>query len=290
MKIIPLEQGSESWLEYRREHIMASMAPVIMGVSPYQTRLELYNNIINKVEQKQNPAMRMGSEREKEAREWMEKQFDVKFSPCVVESDEFPWMAASLDGMSESGQTIIEIKWNNKESHAMALIGNVPVHHMTQLQHQMAVCNLFTVWYVSCHGDHKHCFLLHRDKDYIDKMVDAEIEFLDMIVQRIPPETTQKDINENPPTITSQGPDFDVMCAEYLRISEEISSLTETKKDIMDYLKSKIGKTGCTENYSLKKSIVKGSYDYALYFKANPLEVQRLFKKPDTESWRITKI
>jgi hypothetical protein len=79
------------------------------------------------------------------------------------------------------------------------------------------------------------------------------------------------------------------MCEEYLRINEQIKNLTEIKEDIMNHLKSETG-SGCSAIYSLKRSVVKGQFDYKNYFDLHKDLLQFVEKKPDTESWRITKI
>lgn len=288
MQLVKLIQGTASWLDWRRDHVTASMAPVILGVSPYQTPLELYNNIVNSVEQNQNPAMKMGSEREEEARLWISEQLGIDFYPCVLESEEFPWMGASMDGMSIDGQNAIEIKWNNEKAHKLAKNTHVPDHHYPQLQHQMAVTGLDYVTYVSCWKDEKISFPCYRNQDYIDDMVDKELSFLNCIIKKTPPDLTEKDICRDVPMIEKGAHDFDCMCKEYIRVNEEIKALTEIKTNIQDYLKTKHG-AGCTVSYSLKKSVVRGSPDYKKYFEEHEDLLQFLTSKPDTESWRITK-
>ena len=42
MKIIPIEQQSPEWFEWRKTGITASDMPIIMGVSPYKTPWQLW--------------------------------------------------------------------------------------------------------------------------------------------------------------------------------------------------------------------------------------------------------
>ena len=65
----------EEWLEWRREGIGASDAPVIMGVSPWTTPLQLWENkLLGKSGQLETSSMRRGKDMEKEARRHFEEQ------------------------------------------------------------------------------------------------------------------------------------------------------------------------------------------------------------------------
>ena len=44
-----IEQNTEEWFKYRNSGIGASEAPIILGLSPYKTRIELYEQKINPV-------------------------------------------------------------------------------------------------------------------------------------------------------------------------------------------------------------------------------------------------
>ena len=50
-------QGSPEWLTYRRTHIMASDAPILMLESPYKTVRDLYLEKTYGTEQVCTPAM-----------------------------------------------------------------------------------------------------------------------------------------------------------------------------------------------------------------------------------------
>lgn len=154
MPIIQLEQGSPEWLSYRQGKVMATCTPVILGSNPFKTKLELWEEKLNlRPGPELNDAMKRGTELEPIARMVVEEMLGMEFTPCVYESDEHKWMASSLDGLSDCGKYIIELKcptnpklhFNNKE-------GIIPEYYLDQMQHQLicvpdAVINYFCTYY-----------------------------------------------------------------------------------------------------------------------------------------------
>ena len=61
MSIIPLEQGSAKWLEYRKSKVMATDSPILLGSNPWRTPIELWEEKLGLREpQPLNDAMRRG--------------------------------------------------------------------------------------------------------------------------------------------------------------------------------------------------------------------------------------
>ena len=290
MRIIDKEIGSEEWHEYRNNRIGASDSACILGISPFKTAKQLYHEKVDGIKQKSNFAMRRGLDREEEARCWFEDHTGINVQPVLVEHPLLEWKFATLDGMSTDGKTVLEIKWCNVKVHELAKQGQVIDYYYSQVQSQIECVGVEFGYFLSCHEKNGSVdFVLIkvlRDGEYIKNLLKLEQSFYyDHLLPKIPPEPSDKDC----PLISSCGPDFDVMCKEYIKINEQIKELTEIKEDIMSYLKSKIGSSGCSASYSLKKSVVKGSYDFKGYFDAHTDLLQFVEKKPDTESWRITK-
>lgn len=46
MPVVDIIQLSEKWFPWRKEGITASMIPVIMGLSPYQTPYQLWAELV----------------------------------------------------------------------------------------------------------------------------------------------------------------------------------------------------------------------------------------------------
>ncbi len=140
MPIVELEQGSQAWLDYRKKRVMATDTPCIIGSNPWVTKLQ-------KWEEKQpayvapemNDAMREGQLREPIARQLAIDILGINFIPIVYESDTYSWMASSLDGISDCGKYILELKCPTKPKlYDQICEGYVPPYYMDQMQHQAA--------------------------------------------------------------------------------------------------------------------------------------------------------
>jgi predicted phage-related endonuclease len=143
MIILPLEQGSPEWLDYRRQHGMASETPSLLGSALYypHTPFQLWLTKKGLAQTSHHPGMTRGLEFEAFAR----KQFAAEYAlsgvtPVVVEEDTH-LLAASLDGYWEDpdGPGILEVKHWADSSTMPALLSDVWPAHYDQVQHQLAV-------------------------------------------------------------------------------------------------------------------------------------------------------
>lgn len=140
---VDLEQGSEAWLDWRRHGIGASDAPTILGENPWNSAeqfLEARRGV-----RKHAPAsksMAMGTALEPEARRAFELFVGEAMSPVCVQSVEFAWMRASLDGMAWDESRVVEIKCGAGVYRETALFRRVPRQYVGQLQHILAVTGL----------------------------------------------------------------------------------------------------------------------------------------------------
>lgn len=139
MPIIDLEQGSQTWLDYRKSKIMATDSPIILGSNPWKTKLELWEEKLRlRPPVEMNQAMREGQLREPIARQLVIDMLGINFIPIVYESDTHSWLASSLDGISTCGEYMLELKCPTKEKlHNQALNGEIPEYYADQVQHQM---------------------------------------------------------------------------------------------------------------------------------------------------------
>lgn len=177
MKIVQLKQRSKEWLQWRRNKIMASDSPIIMGLSKFKTIEELYNEKIKCYESVVNPWMQRGIDLEELALDAFQEATDLVMFPCVGEHKEIDWMAASFDGMTIEGDAIVEIKCPGKKDHDLALEGKVPEKYIPQLQHQMYVAGVNYSYYYSFDGQRGVIVEVPIDQEFIEKMIEKEFEF-----------------------------------------------------------------------------------------------------------------
>lgn len=190
------------WLEWRHTGIGSSDASVLMGVSRFKTRKQL---LIEKYypfsgEDQANSYIKdRGNKIEIQVRKYLEDMKGTTFSAMSCESKVFPFMKASLDGISPDNRTIIEIKLLssvnpakvNKEAEGYikwdkALQGAVPREYYPQIQHQLMITGadvcLF-VGYKEVKGDYivtsdkLAIVAVYPDKQYIKELAKKEFEF-----------------------------------------------------------------------------------------------------------------
>jgi hypothetical protein len=105
----------------------------------------------------------------------------IEVKPAVFKIDGTIF-AASMDGISDNRKTAVEIKCPGEKSHSIALEGKVPDNYYPQLQHQMMVCDLSSIYYMSW-TEYSHIILtVNRDDAFIEKMKAMELEFWQYVV------------------------------------------------------------------------------------------------------------
>lgn len=275
-----LIQGTDEWLHYRTGKITATDACVIMGFSKWKTKLELYHDKINEnTANFVNDRMKRGNDLEPMARELFCIQNALEVSPRVVIKD---WAMASLDGMSECGNYIVEIKCPGEKDHATALAGKVPDHYYPQIQHQLYVTGLEWAFYYSFDGIDGVTIYVPRNEEYIEKMVQEEQKFFACLESKTPPELSESDYKERDDDLWKQ-------CAfRWKSVSEEIKYLEKEQEELRNHLLFLSGESntkGC--GISLCKVQRKGNIEYSKVDELKGVDLEK-YRKPSIDTWRIT--
>ncbi len=226
MDLIELEQGSEEWHEFRKEHIGASELPIIMGVSKKEwknTPYKLWQQKMGFVDSQSNSAMGYGTRMEPLIRDRINKDWGRCYVPAVCVHDEYKWASASLDGYDGKLGVICEIKCANFDDHVCAMAQKVPVHYIPQVQWQMFVTGIDSCWYISYHADKgdrverelpERCpgieaFLVEADPDHQKELLEAALSFLDCVRNMEAPEYGESDY------VPIEGLDYDELAVKY---------------------------------------------------------------------------
>lgn len=275
-------QGSPEWLENRKKFIGASDAPILMGKSPWRTPYQLWQDKLGLSEpQPGNPAMRRGTEMEPVAREAFEKEFSLEVFPQVVYHKEYKFMMASLDGLTLDGKTAVEIKCPGESTHYLALLGEVPKHYMTQLQHQMACADLDSIWYYSFNGKSGASVHVERDDDYISKMIDQEIIFWECVLESSPPSLTNRDY------LCRDSATWAAMSSRIDAIDAQMSSLKNEKEVIRNELiKDADGQSSKGCGLTLTRTFPKGLINYKNIPELDGVDLE-LYRSPPKERWTL---
>lgn len=283
--ILP-EQGTDDWKKLRVGKCTATKLAAWMGLSPYRTAYETYCEELGLTPpQEETVYMRAGSAIEPEARRWFLHHVGIDVSPKVVFSASNGRFMASLDGISDDGQTILEIKKNNIDFHEMARSGKPHPAHNLQMQWQMFCADVVNCHYLSYRRGDEVIVVVHRDDQLISQMIAHAHDFLHSIDTKTPPPLCDRDYVDLS--------DVDFLKNLALQYDSD-SKMAKFYQDRADATKEQI-KQSCGDRcargsgWKLTKSETKGKVDYQAILNTldDKIDVD-LFRKDPTYTYRIT--
>lgn len=275
-----LKQGSPEWHEFRRNHIGGSDAAVCVQQSPYMTPYDLYLEKIGLGTNRSiNSYMQKGIDLEEPARKAFEETMGVSVFPTVRKSQKVHFMAASLDGLDIDGKIAVEIKCpSNMTYHQMALDGQVPEHHMPQLQHQISVLGLDGIYFFSYTPTSNAIVEVKKDDNYIKNLIEKERIFWDHVTKKEPPPLTEKDY------LYCESNEWKELTDEW----KQLCILEDRKEEIRKRLIILSGqKNAKGHGVTLTRVHRKGSIEYNSIPELKLIDLEK-YRKPPIESWRLT--
>ncbi|MFZ2644318.1 MAG: YqaJ viral recombinase family protein [Verrucomicrobiia bacterium] len=177
--IVELKQGTREWLEWRHGGLGASDAPVVMGENPWKTADELLREKRGPAtESVQNAAMSRGTLLEPEARKCYMLRSGRGVQPACLQSNQYEWLRASVDGITSDGDAVVEIKCGESVYRKTSQSGRVPDYYYGQLQHILAVTGLESIDFWCYLPTYPELLLpVVRDDSYINRLLNAEFKF-----------------------------------------------------------------------------------------------------------------
>jgi putative phage-type endonuclease len=270
-------------LEKRRATIGSSDAPCIMGISPYKSAYQLWEEKVFGKEQSTNPAMKRGNDLEPQARAWFEKKIGLDLPPACLIHPNYSWMSANLDGYNEKKKVLAEIKCTSKANHELAKEGKIPDYYYPQVQHQLEVTGLDNMYYIHFDGYEGEVVEIARDDKYINNLVKEEKKFWDCVLNLEPPELGDLDwINmENDEDWKERA----------LRFKEVDHLLTELEEE-RDFLRAEFvlfskGRNAQGCGIKLTKSMTKGAVEYGKIPELENVDLEK-YRKASYIKWRTT--
>ncbi len=185
----------EEWLEVRRQGVGGSDAAAIAGVSPFASRLSVYLEKVQPVEDVEpTECQRFGNLLEDVvAREFARRTgFRVRRRNAVLRHPEHPWMLANLDRLvsdGERGPAILEVKTRSAYARS-AWEAGVPLDVQYQVQHYLAVTGYSRAYVAVLLGgsDYRQA-RIERDEEFIEELTRLEQAFwFEHVLAGVPPE------------------------------------------------------------------------------------------------------
>jgi putative phage-type endonuclease len=267
-----IEQRTKSWEEWRLEGLGSSDAAVVMGVSPWKTRYELWEEKTGaKKSEISNWAQQRGTQMEPEARANYELLNDMDLPAHLVEHKVYPFMRASLDGYNAEKNFALEIKCPGKKDHEDALNGRVPEKYWPQVQHILAITG-GELDYYSYSNKRGVAVRVRPDLEYIKKLIEEETKFWNLVVSRTPPEPDIVEVKDRKMIVLIQEYQRKKLSVELW--TKELSKIKQEIRELLTHPQMKY------QDVTLSEFERKGAVDYSKIPELSGIDLERYRKDP----------
>lgn len=183
------------WLQVRLSGLGGSDIAAALGMSPWKSALELWQEKVSgkRLSQQENEAMIWGRIMEPIITQEYVKRSGLMVKPLrsMLQSPQYPWMLANLDGLIEDpdrGMGVFEVKTASAFKQAEWAEGRCPDAYMLQLSHYLAVTGLdFAVICVLIGGNKLQWSTVERDNELIASVIELERHFWQYVLTNTPP-------------------------------------------------------------------------------------------------------
>jgi putative phage-type endonuclease len=156
MRILQVQQGTDSWHAERARRFTASEAPAMMGASKYTTRSALLQQkatgITPEVSAQKQALFDRGHASEATARAIVEEMIGEDLFPATAVHDTDDRLLASFDGVTMMEDPIMEHKLWSEPLAAQVRAGELEPHYYWQLEHQLLVSGASRAIFVCSDG------------------------------------------------------------------------------------------------------------------------------------------
>jgi len=285
MKIIDVEQGSQEWLSWRKTVITATDCPAILGSSPWTTAYKCWQGKLGLGGAfKPNEATERGKSLEPIGRERFIKKYGINMTPLVVESSEYEFLGASLDGLSDCRKYVLEVKTGGHKLMKMAQEGVVPQYYLDQMQHQLLVTGAEKCFYLVTHEDEEKEIVIEvfPDPTFLSRFMPKARAFWKGMAFFEPPPLQDSDYKNMNDSLDWQ---------EYARLYQETDIALKTLEEKKDYLRRELIKLcaeqSCVGNgVKVMKTLVKGRIAYDEIPEIKGVDFDK-YRKDSTTTWKI---
>ena len=247
----------EDWLEWRKKGIGGSDASVVCGISRYKSPVELWLDKTGQLPyQETGEAAYWGTQLEALVRVEFTKRtgIEVEHKGVLLQSEEYPFMLANLDGTCEHpdyGTCIFEAKTASAYK-AGEWDDAIPDEYQLQIQHYMAVTGYKAAYIAVLIGGNTFRWkLVERDEELISMLVELETNFWNHVQMNTPPAmdgsaASAKFLSERFPDSVPKSqitlPDTAAdLIQQYDAACEQLEAITEQKQEAENKLKELLG-------------------------------------------------
>ena len=243
------------WLQVRRSGIGGSDAAAALGLSPWKSALELWQEKTYGLSQprQENEAMIFGKLMEPViTKEFIRRTgLTVKPMRSMLQAEQWPWMLADLDGLIEDpkrGTGVFEVKTASAFKQDEWGEDRCPDAYMLQLAHYMAVTSLsYAVICVLIGGNKLQWATVDRDEELISSLVQLEKRFWQHV------------LTQSPPPVDGSTACAEMLSRKYPSSSNAAPLILPAEADgwIADYLQAKAEEDAAVERKRLAENRIK---------------------------------
>jgi putative phage-type endonuclease len=283
-----MDQNTQEWHRFRKGGLGGSDAPVVMGLSPYRTRYQLWEEKLGLIDTDQGSYVTdLGQKFEPRARAHFCLQTGMEIKPHVMQHPEFAWLRVSLDGYNEKDRVFAEIKMMGKKNFDLVTESKQPLpEHWPQLQHQFLVTGFQRAYYITytlneerSDIDQIQMLTVLPDQKYMKALFEEEKKFWDLVNEQTPPELSKKDI------YLVKDQKVQELASDYIRLAQEIKAKQSQLEALATELKA-LGHTKAQlqigELVMIKTIVRKGNVDYKSIPELKSVDVEKYRGKPVT--------
>lgn len=246
----------EEWLDLRKSGIGGSDASIVCGINRYKSPVELWMEKTSRLpNQEAGESAYWGTTLEPLVREEFSKRtgIEVRLEKNILQSEEFPFMQANLDGVCydpELGECIFEAKTASAYK-ASEWENSIPDEYMLQIQHYMAVTEFKAAYIAVLIGGNTFRWKkVERDEEIIAALVKLEKDFWECVEKDVPPQLDGSDasaaflaekFSESKNSSVELPENAAELIEKYNSASEKIKALTEEKQLAENLLKEMLG-------------------------------------------------
>jgi putative phage-type endonuclease len=270
-----------AWLKDRHGCLTASDAACLYNANPYKKFSELYEEKIAPEPPITTPnvAMRRGTELEPILRKRFIEAYKLEdpFEPKWCVHPELPFIAATLDGLSQDGKTLIEIKYVGRK---VFDAGVCPKHYWFQIMHQYLASGA-TDGFLVMGMDEMHFKIIPvpRDDNFIAQHTILCEQFWAQIQSRKAPEPEVQVVEDQ--VALGLASDYERLKA----MGDEIALELEATKELL--LKYAVKDKVRINNVSIAKVLTKGSVNYKNIPELKSVDLEAYRGEPRV-SYRLT--
>lgn len=280
---LQVEQGSQEWLDLRKEKVTATDCAPILGVSKYSNSYDLWMQKMNLMPTViETEAMRRGKRLEAQALAKLNEKRGLQLKPAVILNDKHDWQMGSFDGISDDGRFMGEIKCG-KATYEEAKQGIIAPDYIAQMQHLMCLSPVDYMLFFSYDEltDDGIVFEIEKDKSMCNELMEKEYLFHQSMLNFEPPSLTEKDY------IIRDDAHFKFLAETYRFYKEQMKVASES----MDKWEAMLLKEADEKNTKgwgvrLTKCIRKGAVDYKAVPELKGVNLE-IYRKSPTTYWRI---